>query len=175
MSFKPTTIRLNKPEYGCYLALAARSRSEDPHTQVGVSLFDEDWRTVSTGFNGFGPGTIVKEEILEDRDKKSCLINHAEINGILYSSKQPYYICSVFSPCIHCAKTIAASKIKSVYFLKEYQKANTEQPDTKYKEIFDFYDITYHQLNQKSLDKIIFWIEKDKEFIHKIKNEKLKS
>jgi deoxycytidylate deaminase len=175
MSFKPTTTRLNKPEYGCYLALAARSRSEDPHTQVGVSLFDEDWRTVSTGFNGFGPGIIVKDEILEDRDKKSCLINHAEINAILYSSKQAYHICGVFSPCIHCAKTIAASKIKSVYFLKEYQKANNEQPDHKYKEIFDFYGISYCQLTEKSLDKILFWIEKDKQFIQEIKNGKSKS
>ncbi len=69
MSFNPNTPRLSKPEYGCYLALSARSRSEDPHTQVGVALFDEEWRTVSTGFNGFGPGFLPKETVVPNRNK----------------------------------------------------------------------------------------------------------
>lgn len=168
MSFKPTTTRLSKPEYGCYLSLAARSRSEDPHTQVGVALFDKNWRTVSTGFNGFGPGVIPKDEIFEDRDKKSCLISHAEINAILYASKQPHYACMVYSPCIHCAKTIAASKIKNIFFIKQYKKGDSGQEDLKYKEIFDFYGIFYTQLSKNSLAKIIFWLEKDKQFIQTI-------
>ena len=116
MSFNPNNPRLSKSEYGCYIALAARSRSEDPHTQVGVALFDQEWRTVSTGFNGFGPGFLPKEDVFKDRETKSCLINHAEINAILYASRQPYYACMVYSPCVHCAKTIAASKIKRIYF-----------------------------------------------------------
>jgi len=168
MSFRPTTTRLTKPEYGCYLALAARSRSEDPHTQVGTVLFDKNWRTVSTGFNGFAPGILPKEEIFENREKKSCLINHAEINAILYSSKNPRYACMVYSPCIHCAKTIAASKIKRIYFIKEYVKSG-ETPDTKYKEIFDFCGVYYTQLQKQSLDKIIYWLDKDKEFINSLK------
>lgn len=168
MSFRPTTTRLTKPEYGCYLALAARSRSEDPHTQVGVALFDKNWRTVSTGFNGFAPGILPKEEIFEDRDKKSCLINHAEINAILYASKNPHYGCMVYSPCIHCAKTIAASKIKHIFFLKEYKKVNSESADTKYKEIFDFCGIYYTQLNTQSFQKIIYWLDKDKQFLQSL-------
>ena len=35
-------MRLNKIEYGFYLALAARTRSEDPQTQTGCVLFDEN-------------------------------------------------------------------------------------------------------------------------------------
>lgn len=165
MSFNPNTPRLTKAEYGCYLALSARSRSEDPHTQVGVALFDEEWRTVSTGFNGFGPGFLPKESIFKDRETKSCLINHAEINAILYASRQPYYACMVYSPCVHCAKTIAASKIKSVYFIQQYIKGSDQQPDLKYEEIFKFYGINSIQLNNKSIGKILYWIKKDQDFL----------
>ena len=168
MSFNPNSPRLTKPEYGCYLALSARSRSEDPHTQVGVSLFDEDWRTVSTGFNGFGPGYIPNESVFKDRETKSCLINHAEINAILYASRQPYYACMVYSPCIHCAKTIAASKIKEIYFLKQYRKSNSEVLDAKYMDIFNFSGIKYHQLSSNSLNKILLWLDKDKQFIQSL-------
>jgi dCMP deaminase len=160
-----TETRLTKSEYGCYLALAARSRSEDPHTQVGTVLFDEDWRTVSTGFNGFAPQLIPHDDIIQNRPLKSDLINHAEINAILYSSRQPYYACMVYSPCIHCAKTIAASKIKEIYFLKQYKKSNSETLDVKYMDIFNFSGIKYNQLSIDSLNKILFWIDKDKEFI----------
>lgn len=160
-----TETRLTKSEYGCYLALAARSRSEDPHTQVGTVLFDEDWRTVSTGFNGFAPQLIPHDDIIQNRPLKSDLINHAEINAILYSSRQPYYACMVYSPCIHCAKTIAASKIKEIYFLKQYSKSNSETLDVKYMDIFNFSGIKYNQLSIDSLNKILFWIDKDKEFI----------
>lgn len=160
-----TETRLTKSEYGCYLALAARSRSEDPHTQVGTVLFDEDWRTVSTGFNGFAPQLIPHDDIIQNRPLKSDLINHAEINAILYSSRQPYYACMVYSPCIHCAKTIAASKIKEIYFLKQYRKSNSEMLDVKYMDIFNFSGIKYNQLSIDSLNKILFWMDKDKEFI----------
>lgn len=162
-------MRLTKPEYGCYLALAARSRSEDIQTQVGAVLFDEEWRTVSTGFNGFSKNFVPDANLFEDRDKKFCLINHAEMNAILYSTRQPYYLCTVYSPCIHCAKTIAASKIKKVYFLKQYQKSKHEQPDAKYREIFEYNQIEVEKLSSESLDKILFWLDKDKQFIQNLK------
>lgn len=168
MSFSPNTPRLSKSEYGCYLALSARSRSEDPHTQVGAVLFDEEWRTVSTGFNGFGPSFLPNENIFKDREMKSCLINHAEINAILYASRQPHYACMVYSPCIHCAKTIAASKIKSVFFIKQYLKGVDQQPDLKYEEIFKFYGINSIQLNNKSIEKILYWIKKDQDFLESL-------
>jgi deoxycytidylate deaminase len=168
MSFNPNTPRLTKAEYGCYLALSARSRSEDPHTQVGVALFDEEWRTVSTGFNGFGPGFLPKESIFKDRETKSCLINHAEINAILYSSRQAHYACMVYSPCIHCAKTIAASKIKSVYFIKQYVKGTDQQADLKYQEIFKFYGINCIQMDNKNIKKILYWTQKDQDFLNSL-------
>lgn len=171
MIFDPNNPRLSKIEYGCYLALAARSRSEDPHTQVGVALFDEEWRTVSTGFNGFSPGFVSDQNILKDRELKSCLINHAEINAILYSSRQAVHACMVYSPCIHCAKTIAASKIKNIYYIRQYKKGSNNEPDIKFLEIFKFHNINCFQLSKNGLRKILYWLEKDKEFLNNLYNE----
>jgi deoxycytidylate deaminase len=168
MSFNPNTPRLSKPEYGCYLALSARSRSEDVQTQVGTALFDQEWRTVSTGFNGFGPGFLPKPELFDNREEKACLINHAEINAILYASRQAHFLCTVYSPCIHCAKTIAASKVRSVFFIKQYTKNTEEKPDLAYQKIFNFYGITYFQLNEKNIERIMYWIQQDKKFLESI-------
>lgn len=172
MNFDPDNPRLSKIEYGCYLALSARSRSEDPDTQVGTALFDKDWRTVSTGFNGFGPGMIPKSEIIKNRELKSCLINHAELNAILYSTREAYHACLVYSPCMSCAKTIAASKIKNIYFLKQYVSGATNEPDLKYQQIFKFHDINHQKISDRSIKKIMVWLEKDKQFLTSlVKNE----
>ena len=71
----------------------------------------------------------------------------------------------VYSPCVHCAKTIAASKIKSVYFIQQYIKGANQEPDFKYQEIFKFYGINSIQLNNKSIEKILYWIKKDQDFL----------
>lgn len=163
--------RLSKEEYGCYLALTTRSRSEDPHTQVGAVLFDENWRVVSTGFNGFAPGKTVDDSIFLDRDKKNCLMNHAEINAILHASKEAKYACMVYSPCIHCAKTIGASRIKKIWFLKQYIKHGSDCPDTKYQEIFDFNNIEYFHLKKENLKNILSWHKKNNEFLLSLSND----
>jgi deoxycytidylate deaminase len=146
-------MRLNKIEYGFYLALASRARSEDRQTQTGCVLFDENWRTIGTGFNGFAPKFVPTEDVFEDRSFKSEIICHAEINAILNSSKNAKYLFSVLSPCVSCAKTIAATSIKEVYFIKQYHKAGAEA-DMKYAKIFDLYGIKVFQISKDSLSNI---------------------
>jgi len=146
-------MRLNKIEYGFYLALAARTRSEDPQTQTGCVLFDENWRTIGTGFNGFAPKFVPTEDIFEDREFKSDIICHAEINAILNSAKNAKYLFTVLSPCISCAKTIAATSIKEVYFIKQYYKGGKDA-DLKYAKIFDLFGIKCFQVSKDSLSNI---------------------
>jgi len=143
-------MRLNKIEYGFYLALAARTRSEDPQTQTGCVLFDENWRTIGTGFNGFAPKFVPTEDVFEDREFKSDIICHAEINAILNSAKNAKYLFTVLSPCVSCAKTIAATSIKEVYFIKQYYKGGKDA-DLKYAKIFDLFGIKYFQTSKDSL------------------------
>ncbi len=143
-------MRLNKIEYGFYLALAARTRSEDPQTQTGCVLFDENWRTIGTGFNGFAPKFVPTEDVFEDREFKSDIIRHAEINAILNSAKNAKYLFTVLSPCVSCAKTIAATSIKEVYFIKQYYKGGKDA-DLKYAKIFDLFGIKCFQASKDSL------------------------
>jgi deoxycytidylate deaminase len=143
-------MRLSKIEYGFYLALAARTRSEDRQTQTGCVLFDENWRTISTGFNGFAPKFVATEDVFEDREFKSDIICHAEINAILNSAKNAKYLFTVLSPCVSCAKTIAATSIKEVYFIRQYRKAGVEA-DMKYAKIFDLYGIKVFQISKEAL------------------------
>jgi dCMP deaminase len=146
-------MRLNKIEYGFYLALAARTRSEDPQTQTGCVLFDENWRTIGTGFNGFAPKFVPTEDVFEDREFKSDIICHAEINAILNSAKNAKYLFTVLSPCVSCAKTIAATSIKEVYFIKQYYKGGKDA-DLKYAKIFDLFGIKCFQVSKDSLANI---------------------
>jgi dCMP deaminase len=143
-------MRLSKIEYGFYLALAARTRSEDPQTQTGCVLFDENWRTIGTGFNGFAPKFVPTEDVFEDREFKSDIICHAEINAILNSAKNAKYLFTVLSPCVSCAKTIAATSIKEVYFIKQYYKGGKDA-DLKYAKIFDLFGIKCFQASKDSL------------------------
>lgn len=143
-------MRLNKIEYGFYLAIAARTRSEDPQTQTGCVLFDENWRTIGTGFNGFAPKFVPTEDVFEDREFKSDIICHAEINAILNSAKNAKYLFTVLSPCVSCAKTIAATSIKEVYFIKQYYKCGKDA-DLKYAKIFDLFGIKCFQASKDSL------------------------
>jgi len=146
-------MRLNKIEYGFYLALAARTRSEDPQTQTGCVLFDENWRTIGTGFNGFAPKFVPTEDVFEDREFKSDIICHAEINAILNSAKNAKYLFTVLSPCVSCAKTIAATSIKEAYFIKQYYKGGKDA-DLKYAKIFDLFGIKCFQASKDSLANI---------------------
>jgi len=136
-------MRLNKIEYGFYLALAAR-------TPTGCVLFDENWRTIGTGFNGFAPKFVPTEDVFEDREFKSDIICHAEINAILNSAKNAKYLFTVLSPCVSCAKTIAATSIKEVYFIKQYYKGGKDA-DLKYAKIFDLFGIKCFQASKDSL------------------------
>lgn len=166
-------MRLSKIEYGAYLALAARSRSEDFQTKTGCVLFDENWRTVGTGFNGFAAKFIPEENLFLDRSEKSDMISHAEINAIINCSKTPKYLFTVLSPCLSCAKTISATAIKEVYFIKQYYKGG-KTPDEKYKKIFELYGIIYRQITQEELKNINEQILIEKESIEVFINENIK-
>ena len=143
-------MRLSKIEYGAYLALAARSRSEDHQVQTGCVLFDENWKTVGTGFNGFAPKFIPDQSLFENRELKSEVISHAEINAIINCTKPPRFLFTVLSPCVSCAKTISATSTEEVYYIQQYLKGG-KVPDEKFKMIFDLYGIKYRKITKEEL------------------------
>ena len=66
------------------------------------------------------------------------------------------------SPCENCARLIAANQVKNVIFLQEYHR------ESKFKEVFEFYDINWRQINKTELFSCLIFLDKIKEDIQKI-------
>ncbi len=145
------SMRLSWHEYGCMMALAASSRSEDPHTKVGACILNKEGRIISTGYNGLKKGFPVKEWMKkeENRPKKREIMIHAETNALsLIRKGEGESICLTVSPCFACAKDIVSHEIQRVFYIKQYDQCD------KFKEIFDYYKIFYKELNPESILKI---------------------
>lgn len=138
------TKRLTKEEYGCLIALAVASRSEDPHTKAGCCIVDKHGRVLSTGYNGLSKSKslpiILKNE--QYRDVKRDLFIHAETNALsLIRCNEGNSIFLNINPCSSCAINIVAHGIKNVVFVYDYAKCQ------KYKHIFQFYNVKYRKIS----------------------------
>lgn len=146
--------KISKEQTFMKMALSMASLSKCVSHQV-CSLIVKDGRIISTGINGTFNGRInccdyAKEQgwlgddgllIPEFRPLHSewSLKNevHAEINAISSAAKfgisteESEMYCTL-APCINCAKSIAASGIKKLFYLHEYYNTNTyANPDWK--------------------------------------------
>lgn len=158
--------RLTKPEYICYLALAAASRSEDVHTRVGGALVDHNWRVLNTSYNGYKAGMPIPDRFLleENRAEKARYILHAEENLFNYYHGSPFAIGLTMSPCEKCSKLIVAHGVSQVFYIKDYQN----DKEKFFKKIFDFYGIEYFRLTNANIKNILRVIEEDKSGLEKL-------
>lgn len=146
--------RLTRTEYGCYLALSAAMRSEDPFRQVGACLTSQiTGKIIATSYNGLKTGQAWPEEWNDDKnspDRRRKII-HAEQNLFNHSSfdKGPYTLYMNYSPCESCAKLIVGQNVDSVFYIEEYPNCD------EFKEIFKFFDIHYRGLKQQQIRNII--------------------
>jgi dCMP deaminase len=90
--------------------------------QVGAVVVKDD-RIISIGYNGTPPGW---DNVCEVDGQTKDEVYHAEANAItkLAKSTESGDGATMFcthSPCIHCAKLIAQSGIKKVYFEEDYR------------------------------------------------------
>lgn len=148
--------RLSWDEYGCLLALMAKSRSEDVHTRIGGIALNEKGRVLGASYNGLKPGQSMPDwmKLEENRDKKGDFFIHCESNLCAQLVKdQCYTLCLSQSPCIKCCQNVAALNVKRVVYLKEYKKCN------KFKEFFDFHGIQYQELSKESKARILNYIK----------------
>lgn len=139
--------RLTKKQYGLLQALAASSRSEDPHTRVGCAVENFEGRIVATGYNGLPPKIElpIRLRLEDNRVEKAALMIHAEINALSLAGRGNAHIlyCTI-SPCASCCPIIAAHKVKKVVFLREYVAA-AKKPDRTYRDKLSFYGIEFEQ------------------------------
>ena len=102
------------------------------------AILVRDTRIISTGYNGPPPGVPNCNESGGEaycgKDMNgSCFLGiHAEANCLAYAARKGIRTegCDMWitmSPCIHCAKLIAAAGIKKVYYLEDYRIVEGKQ------------------------------------------------
>jgi dCMP deaminase len=143
----------NWHEYFMLEAISASLRSKDPSTQVGCVFVDENNHQIVMGYNGFVSGvdenkfTWEKSDNLKFSEKKYAYVIHAEANAILHSNKDlknsTLYV--TLFPCNECAKMIATSKVKKIYFLEE--KNRDSEINIASRKILDASGIKYKKIS----------------------------
>ena len=87
--------------------------SQDPSTQVGACIVNDDKQVLSLGFNGFPRGVNDSDERYNDRSTKHLFVCHAERNAL---DNAPHSVegCTMYVPllpCNECAKSIIQNGI----------------------------------------------------------------
>jgi len=113
--------RIEWDDYFMSIALLASQRSPCKRLQVGSVVVKDD-RLISMGYNGFIPGA---PHISRIKDNHEQSIIHSEINAITDCAKRGTSLSNskiyvTHYPCINCFRSIAASNIKEIVYLNDY-------------------------------------------------------
>lgn len=144
--------RLTLEEYGCLLALAGKSRSEDPFTQVSAVGFNNEGRILTVAYNGLKSKQEVPEWMSDPnrRAEKTKLMIHAEINYFSFVKRnETELLCLTINPCIHCCPTIVANNVKRVVYIDKYELGTDE-----FVEYFKFHGVDCRQLTHQERNNI---------------------
>jgi dCMP deaminase len=125
---KNTKTRVEWDEYFMSIALLASCRSPCERLHVG-SVIVKNNRIISMGYNGFICGAPHISRIQDNHEQS---IIHSEINAISDCAKRgtsldeaKIYI--THYPCINCFRSIAASNIKEIIYLNDYNNNSIVQ------------------------------------------------
>jgi len=120
-SIRKNKERLCWDDYFMSIAVLASQRSPCERLNVG-SVIVKNNRLISMGYNGYIPGAPHISRV-ENNHEQSII--HSEINAISDCAKRgasldnsKIYV--THYPCINCFKSIAASGIKEIIYLEDY-------------------------------------------------------
>jgi len=129
---------------------------QDPSTQVGACIVDDDNRIVAVGYNGFPRGCSDDElpwarEAESRLDTKYMYVCHAEVNAVMNkntaSLKGARMYVALF-PCNECAKLIIQAGITEVVYLDD--KYHDEDSYVASRRLFDMAKVGYRRLEPSS-------------------------
>ncbi|KAJ8369804.1 hypothetical protein SKAU_G00098320 [Synaphobranchus kaupii] len=119
-------VVLNRSKYFMATALLSAQRSEDPNTQVGACIVNQEENIVGIGYNRMPNGCDGKlpweRESEEWLDNKYPYVCHAELNAIVNKTSADVKGCAIYVtlfPCNECAKLIIQAGIKDVIYLSD--------------------------------------------------------
>lgn len=117
-------MRKDWHEYFFDLAHLAASRATCPRLAVGAVVVKEN-RVVSMGYNGSPKGLPHCTEVGCLMEGGGCVrTTHAEANALLGVDRNTLYDAVMYctnEPCPNCAKLIANSTIKALYYDEPYR------------------------------------------------------
>lgn len=121
---KNNKSRLEWDEYFMSIALLASCRSPCERLHVG-SVIVKNNRIISMGYNGFIPGAPHISRIQDNHEQS---IIHSEINAITDCAKRGTSLDNAkiyvtHYPCPNCFRSIAASNIKEIIYLNDYNNS----------------------------------------------------
>ena len=127
-------MRISFNEYCMEIAHVVSKRSTCARRPVGAVAVDKYGHIISTGFNGVPSGVAhcIDNPCFTERPAQGELLDeckalHAEQNLITHSVN-PMMIKKVFvtlSPCMSCAKLLAATKVETVYYDEAYNNLDS--------------------------------------------------
>tara|TARA_R110000868_G_scaffold73521_1_gene213157 strand:+ start:2991 stop:3488 length:498 start_codon:yes stop_codon:yes gene_type:complete len=123
MHDEPTKMidRISIDHYAMLLAVAASTRSEDPHTKVGACALNKDNRVIGLAYNGLPTGITWTPEQWADRDNKRLFMVHAEQNLCsLFTRGDCHTVATSLCPCGPCANLLVAHGVKRVLYRETY-------------------------------------------------------
>ncbi len=126
---KENKTRLEWDDYFMCIALLASCRSPCCRLHVG-SVVVKSNRIVSMGYNGFIAGTPHTSYVREGHEQA---IIHSEINALANSNRlggtslEGAIIYVTHYPCINCFKSIAATGIKEIIYMYDYNNDSLVQ------------------------------------------------
>lgn len=117
-------MRVSWNDYFMNICEVIKTRSLDPKTQVGAVLVSlKDKRIISTGYNSIPSGLDDFSIDWSDREYVHTIINHAEMNVLLYANNrfEDSVLYTTMSPCCSCMKLLSSAKIKKVIYKNKYK------------------------------------------------------
>lgn len=125
---KPRENRISWDECFMQMAHVIADRSQDPSTQAGAIIVNENNIMIGAGYNGW-PRGVEANALSWSREgdfenTKYPYVCHAEENAI-YNANNSTHGCKIYCtlfPCNECAKTIIQNGIKEVIFASDKHK-----------------------------------------------------
>jgi dCMP deaminase len=106
------------------IAITVAELSTCKRRKVGCVLLSEDWRVLSTGYNGTPSKSPHCGDECTDPEGKYisgsiCNAVHAETNALAYCHNQQLTHTAIVTsaPCSSCIKSLAATSCKNIYYL----------------------------------------------------------
>jgi dCMP deaminase len=113
-------LHKNRPSWEIYFMLLAdlvSTRSKDPNTHCGCVITDQNYRIISTGYNGAFQN-INDNLVPLTRPEKYSYMVHSEQNALIFA-KQDLNNCYAFItgyPCETCTKLLLQAGVSRIYY-----------------------------------------------------------